>query len=34
MSEEVAKNAAIYKWANADNTETLILKAVSHFKPL
>ncbi|CAD8105315.1 unnamed protein product [Paramecium primaurelia] len=40
MSEEEAKNAAIYKWArevhdyNADNTETLILQAVSNFKPL
>ncbi|CAD8208744.1 unnamed protein product [Paramecium octaurelia] len=40
MSEEEAKNAAIYKWAkeihdyNTDNTEELISQAVSNFKPL
>ncbi|CAK72506.1 unnamed protein product (macronuclear) [Paramecium tetraurelia] len=39
-SEEEAKNAAIFKWAkeihdyNTDNTEELISKAVSNFKPL
>lgn len=40
MSEEELKNAAIYKWAkevhdyNTDNTEELIMKAVTGFKPL
>ena len=40
MSEEEAKNAAIYKWAKethdycSDNTEDQIMKSVIAFKPL
>jgi hypothetical protein len=40
MSEEEAKNAAIYKWAkethdySSDSTEEMIMKSVIAYKPL